>query len=77
MVFRYVGWWVRRYKGTVLVVAAPLVVVVAPLAIGEAVLAGDMAKLPKYFGFLLLGLFIILWPLLRYRSKAKPWNEPR
>ena len=73
---RYLGWWVRDYKDTVLVIAAPLAVIAGILAIGESVLTGDLAGLPKSLGVVALGLFIILWPLLRYRGKAKPWHQP-
>jgi hypothetical protein len=76
-ILRYLGWWARHYSDTVLVVGGPLTVIAGTMAIVDSALSGDVSYLLKSIGILLLGLFIFVWPLFRYRNRAKPWHPPR
>ena len=72
---RYLGWWIRFYRRTPLVVGAPLGVIAGSLATVDAIAAGDVRYLLKSDGILLMGLFVFVWPLFKYRIGPRPWRE--
>lgn len=67
---RYVRWWVRTYKGGILVFAAPLSIPIGLVVLAAAIIETDQELLLTGGAFLLFGLFATLFPLLRYRRNV-------